>query len=245
MFAISYFPDVHFKEGSRTTSIYTLDYPKYKQHATETPEGLVFKHLPHIVPGNQRRQLVQTSTSSAEANARGTENTSRVVEKKMIMPSKSGFTVDIDHTKKGNYPNRFLSNEQPKAPRRWDEYRIISMGSDSFSRSPEVFMKGVVKSEVSIEKGKLAPLQDVIKMGKKEKTGSVIENPATIVFTAPNLNYDTEQFMEYTAPAPLRKADEFEVKQIDRSGYSLNNRFQTNSKVIDEVFFFLILSFCA
>jgi hypothetical protein len=95
--------DMQFISGSRTTSLYSLDYERKKQHATPNPKGLLFKHLPHVFPDNFRRQLVQgLTTSSADQNASGREKNTRNVAKRMIMPSGSGFTADIDHQSGGN-----------------------------------------------------------------------------------------------------------------------------------------------
>lgn len=236
--------DLQFNEGSRTTSVYALDYLRFdtltylitfRRNKSATPGGISFKNLPPVIAGHKRRHLVQTSTSSSSANKEGAANNLYEVEKHQtsrIMPSNSGFTSESEviHASKGTYHDRFERGQKPRV-RRWDEYKVISMGNDSFTRAAELFPKAkrIVASETKV----LPKLQEKIKQGKKEKTGSVLENPATIIFTEKNPNYDTEMFSKFTGPKKEEK--EQIVEKIDRSGFSVNNRYKPNSKVIDEV----------
>lgn len=107
------------------------------------------------------------------------------------------------------------------------------MGSDSFTRGGKSILSHIGSTD---EPSIPAPqLPTEIKVGKKEKTGSTIENPATIVFTAPLASYSTEMYSAYPGPIP-DSLHNHDVKKIDRSGYSLNNRFKPKNKVIDEVY---------
>lgn len=108
------------------------------------------------------------------------------------------------------------------------------MGYDGYSRGVRVLPPDQGAARF-VKETVIADLPTTIKMGRKEKTGSVIENPPVLLYkgSANRGRFDTEMVSNYVKRGEDGK--EYDVDEISRSGYSLNNRYNPQRKIIDEV----------
>lgn len=86
--------------GSRTTSIYAKDYPKHSQGGIFNPSKVVLRQITNGHGDGKSRNVLEGpygSTAQDAAKSGSMAIKSPRFIKRRIIPSSSGFTIDIEH----------------------------------------------------------------------------------------------------------------------------------------------------